>query len=179
MTTKKIDNIEYPKESEFTYHLVVGKSGRAWLYPLNSDHPADNIHCTNSANWDIVGEGYGGSTLKFNTDKGEFLLKGGWHSNSDALLSDTGIDITDKCLTYVVIALKAESTYPSYLMEDILHDDNGWVLGLYDRGDSLAKRFANELGVKVFKFTQSLGGGSMGWVHPDTVSEQFSNPILI
>lgn len=171
MTTKKIANIEYPKEGEFTYRLVVGKSGRAWLYPINSNHPADNVHCTDSKNWDKAGEGYAGRTLKFNTDRGEFLLKGGWHSNSHALLTDTGIDITDKYLTHVVIALKAESTYPSYLMDDILHDDNGWVLGLYERGDLLAKKFANDLGVKVFKFTQSMGGGSMGWVQPDSVSE--------
>jgi hypothetical protein len=169
---KKISYIERPEEKdELLYTLIVGKSGRGWLYPVNSSHPADNIYCTNSADWKKCGEGFGGSTIKLplvdEPDNALFLLKGGWHSNSVSLLYDTGVDITDKNLTRCVISLKQEGGFGEYVLDDILVEENVWVVSEFDRPNKLAKEYANKLGKKVFLYFQSLGGGSFGWVQPD------------
>lgn len=169
---KKVNYIKRPEDGEPIFTLVKDTIGRGWLYPINSLNPGDEILCTDSANWDLAGEGFGGSTLKCKLEDGTiFELKGGWHSNSGSLLVSTGIDLTNKNFTRCIIAKELITGWPSYVLDDIIHEEQDWVLGDFERSEKLAKNFANELGQKVFCFTQSLGGRSTRWIFPDTVLE--------
>jgi len=147
--------------------MNVDKCGHAWFYPVNSTHPADKILVTNSKNWEVAGEGFGGGTLQLTLDTGEvFLLRGGWHSNSKSFFCATGIDLTEKTLTRCVLATKLVSGYPDYVLDEILHEENEWHLGKFERPEELAIEWANKLGKPVFCYTQSMGGASMGWKQP-------------
>jgi len=81
------------------------------FYVAIQDNAADNIYFWDHDNND----GFAGQTIKFTLDDGTIeKRKGPWHTNSSALLSHTGIDITDKHLTYIVIAKNREFITPGY-----------------------------------------------------------------
>lgn len=104
------------------YIMYVGKSGWAW-FVADQEAKADNIYCTNSENWDVAGNGFGGSTLflevinwEENKLKSEnFALRGGWHSNADALFDDTGVDVRNEHLTFGAISLTKDRKSGSML----------------------------------------------------------------
>jgi len=154
------------------YHLHVGKSGRAWLVADREDC-ADHVYCTAYADWDRTGEGFAGAHLKLPlVDDNEFILKGGWHSNSQALLADTGVDITDRHLTYGAIGFKRLYWSPEHPNEnmgvgDVIFADEEPTLGDFHRIEELAKQYANELGETIYYSVQSSGGGSSGPIYPN------------
>ena len=167
---KKFNPPPFPEPRTPLYEMVIGKSGVAWFYPANWDNPADQILCTNSENWDEPGEGFGGSTLNLQLVNGEtFELKGGWHSNGDSLLADTGISLKSQYYTYCVIAEEVMSHNPLTL-DKVLYEDLGWSLGEFERPEKLAQKFANELGKEVYLAKRSSGGGMYGYIQPNTVS---------
>ena len=77
----------------------IGKGGRIWLVGVTE--PSNNIYvdgCPGS-------QGFGGSTLTFKmVDGSEVQLKGPWHSNSEALFYETGVDVRGLHKTFVVIS---------------------------------------------------------------------------
>lgn len=149
------------------YKQLVGKSGRIWLVAVQPNE-ADNIYVSGGKN----SQGFAGRTLAFKLEDGSTMkLQGPWHSNSAALLADTGYDIRDKYLTFGVIGLGRE--YGTALglhpitIKDVLHKDAQWVLGEYNRITVLAQVAANEIGKAVVYYMKSKGGTSSGFTEPE------------
>lgn len=168
MKIHKLDNLNY---DNLKYVMVVGNSGRAWFYPLLPNR-GDHILVTDSKDWDKRGDGFGGSTLKLNLNYPtyEFELRGGWHSNSSALLADTGIDLTQYHATFGVICGKVID-YNGLEFDEILHLDDGWVIGRIDRVECEAQYIADRDNRKVCMWRQSFGGAYSRWVTPSPVKE--------
>lgn len=148
------------------YHKYIGKSGRIWL-AADQEDAAANVYVEGGPNSD----GFAGRTLTFQlTDSSEIKLKGPWHTNSQALFEDTGVDVRDKYYTYIVISKdrKYGEHYES-IMVDVLYRDEAPQLGSFHRGDVLAREWAREIGVPVYCYSQSKGGSSCGQVKPDAV----------
>jgi len=156
------------------YKKATGKSGRTWVYPLIAN-AGDDIHVSADPVENKPGyigfRGYGGSTLKFNIDDGSVLeLKGPWHSNADALYDDTGVDLRDAHLTFVVIAKDRKWNENSMcVFLDVLYKDDVPQIGSFDRGTLLAMKMSKELGIPLALFTESTGGSSNGFVYPDQI----------
>lgn len=156
------------------YHKFVGKDGRIYLVADQPDAAA-NIYVAADPEELKPGyrgfQGFGGRTLTFKlVDDTELKLKGPWHTNSQDLFNNTGVDVRDKNYTFVVISRdrKSGKNYES-IMVDVLYMDDGPQLGYFHRGDSLARQWAQHLGVPVYCFSQSSGGSSCGQVKPDAV----------
>lgn len=148
------------------YHKYIGKSGRIWLV-ADQPNEGDNIYVSGGPNSD----GFGGRTLTFTlVDGTEIKLKGPWHTNSRSLLADTDIDVTDKYLTFGVIARNLESG-PSYMgtLVDIVYQDKEPVIGTFDRIREMAQEMSNSRKEKLYYWSKSEGGGRRGWVKPKGV----------
>jgi hypothetical protein len=150
-----------------TYRTAVGKSGKKFYIPDGVPNPADNIYCTESDDWDTPGSGFAGRTLVMECvdEDGNVTteqLKGGWHSNAEALFQETGVDIRDKHKTFVVVAYRrdAENFY------DVVFVDSGPVVGLFQRGEHIATELANKLETPLVCFSRSAGGAVIGMVYP-------------
>lgn len=167
---------------EHTYDMYVGKSGRAWFVPNDIPNVADQIHCTDSDDWDKAGRGFGGTALTLIVTKKdgktiageplEFVLKGGWHSNDNALKNDTGVDVSDKHLTYGAVGFERlhwSSEHPEYNMgiARVLYADEQPTIGTFNRIQNIAQRLANMLNQEVQYSVSSDGGGSAGPVKPE------------
>lgn len=152
--------------AKFVYHKVVDAKGHVWLYPSNSDTPAEQVHFHDPK--DIHSDGYGGSTLHFQLKDGSvYAAKGPWHTNADAMLKATGIDIRATHRTYGCVALKR--VYRKDGIQEfhgILHADTEPVIGLFDRLKNIAQTHADRLGHPVACYSESKGGSSSGWEIP-------------
>lgn len=158
---------ENPKYPEL-WELVVGKSGRGWLIPTDVPNRADYIHCTDSSNWDRAGEGFGGATIphKLKDQLGEdgvFYLKGGWHSNDEDLLSDTGIDLSKEHYTHIDTVVE----YWDGSKREVTFDIEGWALGDYDREEDIQWIKEDTVDgidyVTSMRITKYSTGGSISW----------------
>lgn len=150
---------------KFVYRSVVGKSGIKWYVPTNesSDHPGDNVYCTQTENWDEQGTGFSGRTLPMRMEDGTVEhLKGGWHSNAEAFYQDTGEDLRDQHKTYVVVAKRRDAEY----LYDVVYADEAPQVSGFRRGEELAKKYAEQLGHPVVSFSRSAGGAVIGQVYP-------------
>lgn len=164
----KPENPKYPG----LWELHVGKSGRGWLIPTDVPNRADYIHCTDSADWNRVGEGYAGSTLKFtlvdSSYDGEFELRGGWHSNDGDLFSDTGIDLSQEHYTFLETMVNYnDERSPLPVL------DNGWMLGDFDRKEAqkwleVVASMPHISNVKITKY--SMGGSSSWTISKETLT---------
>ena len=152
-------------------------------------------------------KGYGGSTLFFtinppseelkefaenhpklvilkeevNEEKGRVIHKigliGPWHTNGDALLNATGIDLTEEFLTFVVIAeerkhLSGGGNNIHENLKNILHQDSEFTLGKFSRGEIIAQEFANKLNKSVCVYIETQGGASSGTKDPSDKKEE-------
>lgn len=145
------------------YYSVVGSSGCKFYIPHEEDNPADNILCTEFADWDKPGNGFSGRTLTLAMHDGTTEdLKGGWHSNAEGLLQETGIDIRDKHKTFAIVAHRrdAENFY------DVLYVDEKPVIGNFTRGEEIASELAKKLGTPLVCFSRSHAGAVIGMVYP-------------
>ena len=142
----------------------VRHQGTKWLW-LVADQPnsGDDIYV-----WDNLNtSGFGGRHIDFTlTNDTVITLKGPWHSNSISFFDDTGIDIRDKHLTFGVISRK----FANDEMIDVLHQDEDWTIGPFNRIPTLAKEMANNLREKLYYFKLSQSGSSRGPVEPDNES---------
>lgn len=145
------------------YKMFVGKSGKRWLVAIQANL-ADNIYVQGDKNSD----GFAGRTLDFRLETGETVsLKGPWHSSAEALFNDTGYDVRNKCLTMGIVAEDVEPKFPTSFYSGVIHLDNEWTLGHYDRIQDIAQEAANRLKKPVAYAFISTGGGSSSWVEPN------------
>jgi hypothetical protein len=147
------------------YKMYKGKSGLIWLV-ADQKNAAENVYVTNNpentSNKDSRWAGFGGASLRMPlVGGGEFILNGGWHSNSDALFNDTGVDVRDTYTTFVVLSkildFTNDGTYRR-IFRDIVYKDEKPTLGRYDRYKDLIKQYPEAK----FYYMASRGGGSSG-----------------
>jgi len=150
------------------YEAHKGKSGKVWLVPKNTVNPAENIYVEG----DKGSQGFGGREITFPlNDDGSLkvTLVGPWHSNVEALLEDTGVDIRDRFLTQGVIALKRECLEGMrYRFTGILHIDIEPTLGTFERVKELAQKIVDERGHSVAFYSESRGGSHCAVIEPIT-----------
>lgn len=148
------------------YKKVIGKLGKIWLYAVQ-DNPADNIYVSGGKNSD----GFGGRSISFTLEDGTIEeLSGPWHTNSDDLYNNTGIDLRDKHLTFVVIGkgrktLRTKQGWVDIIL-DVLYKDDKPTIGKFERGEVIAQKLANKLKQTVYCYSQSQGGSSNSPIEP-------------
>lgn len=152
------------EQAHHAYKLHVGKH-HLWLV-ADVENPGDYVY-----SWrpnDTMSEGFGGRALTFelSNGRGKLTLQGPWHSNSQALLSDTGINVQDLHYTWVCIAERRDHEEHQTYYEGILHQDGSWVLGSFYRGVRLAEEHADRLGKVVFCYSRNQGGSNDQPVYP-------------
>lgn len=155
-----------------TYHKVIGKSGRTWLY---EEGKAETIHVSAHPRELQPGykgfQGYAGRTLTFKlVDGSELQLQAPWSSNSSDLYADTGVDIRDCHETFVVVGHGRKTIGQGYgrtVITDVIYKDDDWTNGRFNRGDKIAKEIANKLGKTVMLMSKSRGGSCCGPIKPD------------
>ena len=151
------------------YWLYEDKSGRRYLV-ADQPNSADNIYVEG----DQGSDGFSGRTLTFPlVTGGEIRLKGPWHTNSEDLFKNTGIDVCSKHLTFVVVGLGRGTIQPGWRMviREVIYKDEQPVMGRYDRGDTIAQKVANERGKTVFMYKRSTDGSICCPVHPNSKGE--------
>ena len=156
------------------YHMVRQPNGYVFLWK-DGPSAADNIYC----GWDDPDkreEGFGGRTLTFDlVEGGSISLHGPWHTNADHLYRATKVDLRNQYSTFVVVAKYREYKHDENgyqtVYKDVLHQDEGWVISDFDRGNRIALKLANKLGHEVFCYQQSSGGSSDGPVYPESEKE--------
>jgi|GEM_PF-1751366 len=142
-----------------------------WLYPTNVPNSADYIYYCDSMDH----SGFGGSQMTFQLENLEiFKFIGPWHSNSGALKSRTGIDLTQKHLTYVVIGEEIEhpkcpnTGFRNTVIKDVIYWDKEPTIGSYHRGEIIAREIAKERDSTVVLYSKSNGGSMITRVNPDS-----------
>ena len=142
---------------ERTYRKIIGKSGAVWLVPTCAN-PAQWVHYHNPK--DTRSDGYGGRTLTFSLEDGTvYHARGPWHTNADSLFKDTGLDIRNTHLTFVVLS-KAVDHDEQYnrIMVDVVHIDEKPTEGSFDRYKELARLHPEAK----FYYSEWHGGSSSG-----------------
>lgn len=140
--------------------------GRIWLV-AKQDNAADNIYVEGAQGSD----GFGGATLTFDIeDDAPVHLKGPWKTGADALFKATGVDVRGTYLTRGIVAMQKEhGKWPGPdTFRDVLHFDQGAVLGSFDRIRGIAQAAANARRRRVYHASISKGGGHSGWCDPTT-----------
>jgi len=162
-----------PREKEkLIYRKVIGKT-KTWVYPINALSPASRVHCSANPRENEPGyqgfRGYGGSTLTFILEDGsQERMTGPWHTTAEALYEDTGVDIRNQYLTYVIVAKKRklDEKYRT-IYEDVVYQDKKPKIGKFHRGNFIAMKLAKKLKRKLYLFRQSMGGAMDSPVYPD------------
>lgn len=149
------------------YRKLKGKSGYTWLVKVGRQ-AADHVYVEGGPN----SRGFGGRTLKFELEDGSFLeLKGPWHTTANALFKDTGHDVRDTHLTFVVIGKGRGGTSDQdcrTIIHDVVYKDEAPAEGPWNRGEILAKKLANEMGVTLHFCIEGDSGGLTSWADPDS-----------
>lgn len=169
-----------PHGNPETYSMYTGKSGRTWMVG-DTENAGAHVYVSADPRENVPGyrgfRGYGGSTLSFKLSTGETVeLKGPWHSNSDALKDDTGVDVTSKHLTYVVIARSRDGGFPQEILRDVAYKDDASVLGDFYRGTLLAMELAKKMDTILYCYSESRGGSSCSPVYPDQLDVNGKRP---
>ena len=153
---------------ERRFKKVQGKE-RLWFIAIQ-ENPADNIYVYNPKNT----SGFGGSVMEFTLEDGSIeKVEGPWHSNSDALFDDTGMDVRDMYLTKVILGLsgiKYQGGH-AYKMQDVIYQEDDYKLGKYKRGEELAQKKADEMGVRVHFWIESMGGAHGFFKDPVNIND--------
>lgn len=124
-----------PQEGQVIYRKVV-TDDKYWFIPTNIVDMASRIFCEFRSGKNTGGFGGGSLTLQLEDGTTHKTANGAcWHSNPGSLLSNTGINLTEKCLTRCIISLDKEG----YIMKDVVYEDENYTLGSYYRGDLLAR----------------------------------------
>lgn len=130
-----------------------------WLI-AQQPNSADNVYFDNPR--DTTSDGFGGATLSFKlTDGSVYKAKGPWHSNSESLLRDTGRDLRDTHLTFVVIGKDRRYDRPNAVITDVVYKDEIPTLGRFDRYKEIIAGLPKG---RYAYYTKTSGGSSHGFV---------------
>lgn len=148
---------------ERRWKCIPGKTGN-WLVPINEKEPAAHVHFHDPT--DAHSDGYAGRTLQFVLEDGtSYSAKGPWHSNADALFKDTGIDLRDQRLSFVVLSkgIGSNQKYQT-VMEDVVYIDTEPMLGRFDRWKELVPKYPEAN----YMYSQTSGGSVSGFIEGRT-----------
>lgn len=142
-----------------TYNIHLGKSGRIWLVSTDCDC-ASNIYVQGGPKSD----GFGGAVLEFTLANGcdKIKLKGPWHSSSESLLFDTGVDARDRTLVFGVIGKGRDWKDGRSVIKDLVYFDKEPTLGTFNRISDMAEAMAKEMNQQLFVYSATKGGSSCG-----------------
>ena len=150
---------------ERSYRMALDGKGCVWFYCLEATSPGDTVYFHDPN--DLHSDGFAGRTITFRIGKtGQYLAKGPWHSNTDALYERTQIDLRAKHLTFGAVALRRSYDHLDTVLEDLLHIDKEPELGEFSRVEKIAQGHADRLGHPVFYYSESSGGSGCGPVYP-------------
>lgn len=140
-----------------------------WYISTNDASPASHIYvASKDPEVNKKSQGFAGRTITFNLEDGSVdKVQGPWHTNSDSLYKETGVDLRDQHLTFGVIGKGYEGNLRESRILNVLHKDEDWTLGEFNRIQKLAQALANKLGEELYVYQQSQGGSSQGPVKPE------------
>lgn len=149
------------------FQIAVDRDNRCvWFYTLTDPDPGGHVYVHDPN--DEKSDGFAGRTIVFRIGKtGEYHAKGPWHSSSDALYENTGVDLRGKHLTFVVIANYRVYEGCQTVLRDVVYMDDKPTLGEFSRGRELARKWATKLGHPVVVYSESSGGSSNGYEYPE------------
>lgn len=161
------------KAESRTYKKINGsRPGTIWLV-ANQEEAADNVYFHDSN--DHNSDGFAGRVIHFQLEStvpgqtGDVIsLKGPWHSNANALFSDTGYDCRATCRTRVIVSKghAYDDKYRQVLTDVIYNEPKEGKLGLFDRDDEIAQKIADETGETVYLYSESSSGSCSRQVKP-------------
>lgn len=155
------------------YHMM-RCNGRVWLWRVGPS-AGDHIYC-GTDDPSKREEGFCGRSMEFELDNGESItLHGPWHSNSNALLHATGVDLTRNHLTFVVIGMDRDGFYNDLVIKDVVYQDKDWIEGSFSRGEDIAVAVADKLNKPVVCYSESHGGSSCGFIYPGRLPKEKVN----
>lgn len=152
--------------SDEPYKMVKSKSGRAYFY-RDVKFGAGNIYADGGPG----SQGMGGSTCRFHLEDGtHYDSIGPWMTNANDLFRETGVDLRNKHASRLILARKTEYPKGQYCdrpdMIDVVHFEEEFIEGPFDRANILAQEIANKMGEKLFYFIETSGGAQMFHVTP-------------
>ncbi len=144
---------EYELHAEVRGPTVV----RNWLFPIDIPNRAAHIYTDNPNKTE---DGFGGRTMEFPlADGGTYKATGPWHSNSNALLRNTGIDIRNEHYTQGCIALNRVNAFDKDTQyKYILIQDDEQVLGNFHRIQCIAKLIAQYIDIPLYYYSNGSSG---------------------
>lgn len=152
------------------YRVAQDKSGRVWFWNPNDVDPAGSVYVTDPRITNS--EGFAGRWLEFQIGPGLTMkAQGPWHSNASSLFEHTGVDLTEKYLTQVIIGKgRTMDDFSNTVIQDVLYIEKEPKLGSWKRGEEIAQRIADDLKIAVQCHSQSSSGSSTTPVYPTGVS---------
>lgn len=149
------------------WDYTVGKNGIHWFWPTDHDEAGAMVHCGSPVMAGKRSGGYGGRTITFMTKDGGIDIQGPWHSNSDALFEETGVDIRDRHRTYGIVSMNRDYDGTTTIMVGVVHaDPEDGAIGTFGRIEEMAKKFADRHERPFYYYRKSRGGSSCGSVYP-------------
>lgn len=152
-------------DPHYIYRVIQGQSSNTWLIPTNCAWPGEDVHVDQH---DPHSQGYGGGTITFPLEDGTtYNVKGPWHSNSESLYNDTGVDIRATYRTYGCVALNLRyDNRGTGIFENLIYVEREPTIGSFDRITDIAQAEADKRGHPIAACSISRGGGHMGWEYP-------------
>lgn len=165
-------------DNQIVFYRYIGKSGKVWIVG-DCDDAASHIYVQADTRENVPGyngfRGFGGSTLRFRlVDNGIVELQGPWHSNSDALYQDTGVDLRHTYVQFVCIAKTREYIGNKCIFRDVLYKEIS--TGDYYDGTRRAMQLSKELDIPLVIYHETRGGSSNGYVYPDQLDVHGKRP---
>ena len=149
-------------DQKYTCYRDKRDARRLWLVGANTLAPADHIYV--GYREDTGSKGYGGRHMIFNlTDHNMAVtLQGPWHSNSDALYENTGIDLRDKHYVQLVVGLSRRNG-PSYrtTLTDIVYYEPPGVRA-YDGYKATMRELYEKYRCDLYYWHGGSGGSTCG-----------------
>jgi hypothetical protein len=129
-----------PEYQKTLFNKAVGKNGKTYYY--NGDPTKVWV--------DGDGEGMGGRTVSYELMEGGVdEVKGPWNTNSDDLLANTGVDLTQNHFTYGLVFSSREDSLrfiKGEAVEPVISDED-WTKGAWKGGVERMKDKAIALGL--------------------------------
>lgn len=146
--------------SIYTYNKIKGRSGDIWYYK-DGKFAGDYIYVSNNDK-----SGFYGHIICFKLVNGKVdEIVGPWHSNSETLFADTGINLTNKHATFIVLA----KTKHDNVLNDIIYTDEFFIESEFNRYKILAEYYSKLCNCDIYYYQEYSGGKIVGKIDKETI----------
>lgn len=143
----------------FIYRRYFDDLGRTWLVK-DGKYAGDNIYVGKER--DRFSQGFAGQTIEFELTSHERVrLEGPYLTSSDALHSNTGVDMRQRHKNFVVISLGKIIKDAQTVLTDIVYKDPCIMESRLSRGKELAADYARTLKKPVYVYIEMVGKTSI------------------